>query len=284
MRLIKQLSTNYRGGTSPQIATSVHRAFVHKANGDNEACIFCRLRVGNFSIKPHQQRPLVTRRLASTAASSRFSTVQGNQQERQNDHPPSEVIKNPPDITSYYTIFPETIPGGPPPGAPFQIPLLPLRREFLKLQGLTHPDKFPPGPAKHRAEVLSAHINEAYRTLADPLRRAQYLLAEWHGIDVITEDGAAKYEPDPETLMTVMEVQEAIAEATGGEEAEATVTRLKAENTSLVEESVKVLAEAFDRGDIKTAREECMRLRFWYTVGESLKEWEPGRSELRVIH
>ncbi|KAN0072929.1 hypothetical protein V8E54_009043 [Elaphomyces granulatus] len=90
-------------------------------------------------------------------------------------------------------------------------------------------------------------------------------LAEWHGIDMITEDGAAKYEPDPETLMTVMDVQEAMAEAVEGEEAEATVTRLKTENASLVESSVKVLAEAF----------ECMRLRFWYTV---------GRSELRAIH
>jgi len=280
-RLLQQFST--RSGNPPQITASVHRALVHKANGDNETCIFCRLRAGNLSIKPQQQRPLVTRRLASTAASSRFSAMQGNQQERQNDHPPPR-INNPPDTTNHYTIFPETIPGGPPPGAPFQIPLPPLRREYLKLQALAHPDKFPPGPAKQRAEALSARINEAYGTLADPLRRAQYLLAEWHGIDMTTEDGAAKYEPDPETLMTVMDVQEAMAEAAEGEEAEATVTRLKTENASLVESSVKVLAEAFDRDDIKAAQEECMRLRFWYTVGESLKEWEPGRSELRVIH
>jgi hypothetical protein len=133
--------------------------------------------------------------------------VQGNQQERQNDHPPSPGINNPPDTTNHYTIFPETIPGGPPPGAPFQIPLPPLRREFLKLQALAHPDKFPSEPAKQRVEALSARINEAYGTLADPLRWAQYLLAEWHGIDMTTEDGAAKYEPDPETLMTVMDVQ-----------------------------------------------------------------------------
>lgn len=189
-----------------------------------------------------------------------------------------------PDITNYYTIFPKTIPAGPPPASPFEIPLPQLRREFLTLQSLAHPDKYPPGPAKDRAEALSARINEAYRTLADPLLRAQYLLAQWHGIDVTAEDGAAKHALDPETLMAVMEVQETIEEVGSGPEAEATIATLKEENQARIAETVRAMGEAFDRGDVEAARKECVKLRFWYSVGEGLREWEPGHTEIRLVH
>lgn len=191
-----------------------------------------------------------------------------------------------PDLTNHYTVFPDTIPGGPPPNSPFEIPLPALRREFLKLQALSHPDKYPPGPAKQRAEALSARINEAYRTLADPLHRAQYLLSQWHGIDVTAEDGAAKHALDPETLMEVMEAQETVEEASSlpEAEAEATINRLRDENAARIDASVKALGEAFDRGDIEAARAECVRLRFWYSLADGLREWEPGRTEIRLVH
>jgi molecular chaperone HscB len=191
-------------------------------------------------------------------------------------------------ITNYYTAFPQTIPGGPPPNSPFDIPVSTLRREFLQLQALAHPDKYPPGPAKDCAETLSARINEAYRTLADPLRRAQYLLAQWHGIDVTAEDGAAaaKHALDPEMLMEVMDVQETIEDVSASPvaEAEATINRLREENAARVQASVKALGEAFDRGDIEAARAECVRLRFWYSLNEGLREWEPGAPEIRIVH
>jgi molecular chaperone HscB len=159
-----------------------------------------------------------------------------------------------------------------------------LRREFLRLQNVIHPDKYPPGPAKQRAEALSARVNEAYRTLADPLQRAQYLLREIHGIDVTAEDGATQHALDPETLMEVMEVQETIEDVGAGPEAEETIAALKKENDARVAECVKSLAQAFERGDIEAARQECVRLRFWYSVGEGLREWEPGRTEIRLVH
>ncbi|KAI9934469.1 hypothetical protein ASPWEDRAFT_43896 [Aspergillus wentii DTO 134E9] len=191
---------------------------------------------------------------------------------------------NTPDITNYYTIFPQTIPSGPPPASPFDIPLGDLRREFLQLQNVTHPDKYPTGAAKQRAEALSARINEAYRTLFDPLNRAQYLLRELHGIDVTAEDGAAKHALDPETLMEVMEVQETIEEVGAEPEGGETIAKMKKENEVRVTECVKALGEAFNSGDIEAARRECVRLRFWYSVGEGLKEWEPGMIEIRLVH
>ncbi|KAJ6134268.1 hypothetical protein N7523_000590 [Penicillium sp. IBT 18751x] len=189
-----------------------------------------------------------------------------------------------PDITNYYTIFPQTIPAGPPPASPFSISVSDLRREFLQLQNKIHPDKYPPGEMKQHAEALSARINEAYRTLADPLQRAQYLLREWHGIDVTAEDAATKHALDPETLMEVMEVQETIEEVGATPDGAAEINALKVENDGRIGVCVGALAGSFDKGDIEAARKECIRLRFWYSVGEGLREWEPGNTEIRLVH
>lgn len=234
------------------------------------ACVLCQFRPRQIS--PQNNLPQ-TRRFASVG-----NPNSNNQAEGDTTHP------NPPDVTNYYTIFPKTIPAGPPPSSPFTISLPDLRREFLQLQNTSHPDKYPPGAAKNRAEALSAFVNEAYRTLIDPLQRAQYLLREMHNIDVTAEDGAAKHSLDPQLLMEVMEVQETIEEIAADPKAEETIERMKKENQSKVDECVGALAAAFDAGDIEAARKECVRLRFWYSVGEGLREWVPGTTEIRLVH
>ncbi|EEH10167.1 DnaJ domain-containing protein [Histoplasma capsulatum G186AR] len=188
------------------------------------------------------------------------------------------LINKPPDITTHYTIFPNAIPD-PPPKGPFDISVPDLRQEFLRLQARAHPDKYPPGLTKQHAEALSARINEAYRALADPLSRAQYLLASQHGIDVTAEDGAKDHPQDMETLMQVLEVQEIIEEA----QDEVTVARLKDENEERIKGCVAALGRAFDHGDIEEARKECVRLRFWYTIRDGLRDWEPGK-DVRLVH
>jgi len=110
---------------------------------------------------------------------------------------------------NHYEIFPQTLSAGPPPSGPFDIDVRALRNEFLQLQAKAHPDMHR-GEAKNRAEGLSMLINEAYKTLQDPLRRAQYLLS-LRGIEV-AEDETARVE-DPELLMGVLEVRETIEDA-----------------------------------------------------------------------
>lgn len=230
----------------------------------NAPCIFC------------QHRQLISPKLTlprrSVSTSSRTAP------------PPAEdaIDSNgrTPDISNHYTIFPETLPDGLPPASPFEISIPDLRREFLALQGLVHPDKFPSGAAKQRAEALSARINDAYRTLSDPLSRAQYLLDSQHGIDVTSESGAKTHPPDAETLMEVLEVQEVIEEA----EDEATIHELKRENDERIRDTVRVLGKAIDREDVDEAVIECVRLRFWYSIRDVLREWEPGQGEVRLIH
>jgi molecular chaperone HscB len=193
-----------------------------------------------------------------------------------------------PDITNHYTLFPATLPSGPPPQSPFTINTASLKREFLSLQSTIHPDKYPQGPDKQRAEALSARINDAYRTLTDPLSRAQYLLAEFHGIDVLAEDGNTKYAGalDTDTLMEIMDVQEAVEDLSRAPRAvaEATVDQLRKENAARVRASLHKLSGAFDAGDIETAQVETVRLRFWYSLRDGLREWEHGHGQIRIVH
>lgn len=189
------------------------------------------------------------------------------------DHPRSRAhdeSPNPPiPSLDHYSLFPRTLPAGPPPAGPFSVDLVSLRREFLRLQASAHPDVHPGGPEKRRAEALSARINEAYRTLREPLTRAQYLL-ERRGEDVAGDEGARV--ADPGLLMEVMEAREEVEEAQTEEE----VGSLREVNEERVEGSIRKLEEAFARDDVPRAKEECVRLRYWVNIRESLDAWEKG--------
>lgn len=204
-----------------------------------------------------------------------------------------------PDITNYYTLFPKTLPGGPPqppsrvpdsltltepdrPAPVFHINPRELRKEFIQLQSLHHPDKFPAGSVAHqRAYALSTLLNNAYKTLSDPLLRSQYLLQELYDIDVMSEDNSA-HPSDPETLMVVMEAQEELEGASreGGEEI---VQNLKDENNRRIFETEKELGAAFEAGDKDRARDQSVKLKYWKSLQSGLQEWEPGK-EVRLTH
>lgn len=190
------------------------------------------------------------------------------------------LINSPPDLTSHYTIFKNTLPQGPPPSGPFDIPIAQLKREFLGLQAGAHPDKYPPGIQKQKAEALSARVNEAYRALSDPLLRAQYILDAQYGVDVTSESGAKEHPQDPETLMYVMEIQEEIEDAPDEE----TIAKIKERNDESIRECVESMGKAFDSANVEAATQLCVKLRFLYSVQHGLKEWEPGRPELRLQH
>ncbi|KAL3475392.1 hypothetical protein BJX99DRAFT_271170 [Aspergillus californicus] len=220
--------------------------------------------------QPHVQPN--NRLFTTTSATSNSSSEQQPQTQPQPLSPLDNL-----NTTTHYTLFPQTLPSGPPPHSPFTINLLDLKREFLQLQSTTHPDKYPAGPLKARAEYLSATLNDAYRTLSDPLLRAQYILHEYHGIDVTAEDnsGAGAQPLDPELLMEVMDVQEAIEEVEGGVEGEREIEGMKRENEERIAGCVQRLEAFFGSGDVEGARGEAVRLNiinsvpFTFLVGPS---------------
>ncbi|KAF9880005.1 Fe-S protein assembly co-chaperone HscB [Colletotrichum karsti] len=193
----------------------------------------------------------------ATAASSEQATA--SSEESSSSRPPE----------THYEFFPITLPDGPPPKGHFPIDQRALRREFLRLQAKAHPDMHP-AELKNRAEATSARINEAYKTLSNPLLRAQYLL-QLRGVDV-ANDETLKVE-DPELLMVVLEAREEIEEATDESELEGQRTA----NDGRIRESEEVLEEAFRHDDIETAKREAVKLRYWVNIQESLNNWESGK-------
>jgi molecular chaperone HscB len=95
-------------------------------------------------------------------------------------------------------------------GIPHTLTALPavLERRFHELQRSFHPDKHVTAEEAARADALtkSSSINQAYRVLRDPHQRMKHLLS-LHGLSVESQ----KQVP-AELLMTVMEVQEKLAE------------------------------------------------------------------------
>ncbi|KAM0296314.1 hypothetical protein ACHAPM_010306 [Fusarium culmorum] len=171
--------------------------------------------------------------------------------------------------STHYGLFPETLPDGPPPAGHFPIDTRALRREFLRLQARAHPDMHS-SQNKARAEAMSALINEAYKTLSNPLLRAQYLLS-LRGVDV-ANDETLKVE-EPELLMLVLEAREEIEDA----EKEEDLDEPRAANDARIAESEQVLEHAFRHDDIEAAKHEAVRLRYWVNIKESLDNWESGK-------
>jgi len=67
-----------------------------------------------------------------------------------------------------------------------------LDRAYRDIQSTVHPDRFAhAGDAERRASMqMTTQVNEAYRTLKIPVRRARYLL-ELNGVDVGFETNTA---------------------------------------------------------------------------------------------
>lgn len=91
-----------------------------------------------------------------------------------------------------------------------------LSSQFRELQRRFHPDKFATASEQERllAVQKAAQINDAYQTLSDPVRRAEYLLS-LNGIELRDEQQTMQ---DPEFLMQQMELREELEEIADSDE------------------------------------------------------------------
>lgn len=218
---------------------------------------------------PQQQRSSSVASFSTSAVASEPSASASASASSSSEQEQQQQQASAPSLT-HYDIFPETLPLGPPPSGHFPIDTRALRREFLRLQARHHPDMHPPGPAKARAEATSALINDAYKTLANPLLRAQYLLS-LRGVDVATDE--TMQVDDPSLLAVVLEAHEEISDADKEED----LAELRAVNDRRIGESEGVLEEAFHKDDVPAAKREAVKLRYWVNIKQSLDNWEEGR-------
>src|SRR5580698_8969422 len=120
-----------------------------------------------------------------------------------------------------------------------------LEGEFHKLSWKLHPDNFTRATEHERNLSLerSSQLNDAYRTLRDPLARIEYLLLRLG----LRKEGATKQQAPPELLEEVFELNESLdelreARAEGGDVA-ALQGRLEAAQQNFQEKLDEVDAE-----------------------------------------
>jgi molecular chaperone HscB len=119
-----------------------------------------------------------------------------------------------------------------------------LKKRFYDRSRQWHPDRFSRGTSeeKQRSEEMTSMLNDAFRTLRDPVTRAEYFLRE-SGLEL------SKDAP-PELLEEVFELNMALEELRGGDQSvlsQLVDARLRFEG--MLNQADASLAESFARYD-----------------------------------
>lgn len=125
----------------------------------------------------------------------------------------------------------------------FELDRRALEGRFRELQKQLHPDRHASAPASHRRMNLAkaVEVNEAYRTLKSEIPRAEALLA------ALGHDAAPAAAPaDPEFLVEVMELREALGDAKAGGDMDA-VAGLSDRVVKMQTQTRADLRDAFER-------------------------------------
>jgi molecular chaperone HscB len=140
--------------------------------------------------------------------------------------------------------------------AALDLELTQLDRAYFAHQRQWHPDRFVGRPADERARASSeaAALNDAYRTLKDPVDRAVYL-ATLKGVEL---PGDGKTIDDPDLLMEAMEAREALHEAGTVDEVEMLAGQARLD----VEAALAGLASLLLQDDKAAIRKTLLRLRY----------------------
>ncbi|MFO1085880.1 MAG: Fe-S protein assembly co-chaperone HscB [Reyranellaceae bacterium] len=131
-----------------------------------------------------------------------------------------------------------------------------LDRAYFARQRQWHPDRFVGRPAdeRARASLEAAALNDAYRTLKNPVDRAVYLAAV-KGVEL---PGDGKTIDDADLLMEAMEAREALHEADSADEVDALAGRAREDVAS----ALAALASLLLQDDKPAIRKTLLRLRY----------------------
>jgi len=140
--------------------------------------------------------------------------------------------------------------------AALDLELAQLDQAYFSRQRQWHPDRFVgrPPDERARASIEAAALNDAYRTLKDPVDRAVYL-ATLKGVEL---PGDGKTIDDPDLLKEAMEAREALHEAATVEE----VDSLAGEARKDTEAALGGLASLLLQDDKPAIRKTLLRLRY----------------------
>ena len=135
-----------------------------------------------------------------------------------------------------------------------------LQQRYYALSRELHPDRFmqKPEAERQRALDMSSALNDAYRTLKDPIKRAQYMLA-LEGFDI--GEQRSKDVP-PELLEEVFELNMALEEMRGGDDsARPQLEEAEKNFAGMLAASDQELAALFAKYDVLQSRDELGQIR-----------------------
>lgn len=149
-----------------------------------------------------------------------------------------------------------------------------IEQRYLGVAAEAHPDRFvgADAPAQRAAMERSAAINEAYRTLRDPVKRAEYLV-KLGGIDLDSSDpqrGAPSM--DQVFLMEMIERREEAEDARsrGPTGLEAYRARLEEEHDHTLDQAV----DALEKGEVRMAARLLVVRRYLQRLLDEIDERE----------
>ena len=140
------------------------------------------------------------------------------------------------------------------------IPTDDLQRRFYDLSRQLHPDRFTRKQERERHYSLDASsiLNDAYRTLRDPIKRAQYVLAQ-EGFD--TGEQRSKDVP-PELLEEVFDLNMTLEEMRSGDDSARPQLEQAEQNFSnMLREVDRHLETEFTRYDESHSRDTLTNIR-----------------------
>jgi molecular chaperone HscB len=143
-----------------------------------------------------------------------------------------------------------------------------LEASYRRIQSQVHPDRFAhAGDAERRASLQwTTRVNEAYRTLRDPVQRAKHIL-ELHGVDVAFETNT---QMPPEFLVQQLELREELEQALAARDA-AALDALRNRLSSSRKRLELQIGEAIDgRKDHAGAAELVRKLMFLHRLDEEI--------------
>ena len=116
-----------------------------------------------------------------------------------------------------------------------------LEQKFLQMSWKLHPDNFVNASEAEREASLqrSSELNDAYRTLREPVARVEYLLA----LEGARKEGEQKQQAPPELLEEVFELNESLDELREAKAADGDLSALKTRLESAQKNFQEKLAE-----------------------------------------
>ncbi|MYM36112.1 Fe-S protein assembly co-chaperone HscB [Duganella sp. FT50W] len=143
-----------------------------------------------------------------------------------------------------------------------------LDSAYRDVQSRVHPDKFvnATDAEKRVAMQWATRANEAYQTLKNPQKRAQYM-CELHGVDLQTESNTAM---PMAFLMQQMEWREELGEARAGKDSDA-LESLDQQLRTARKEQLARIEQQINAGDYAAAAQGVRALMFLEKFGEEVR-------------